>query len=134
MLKRTKDFGIIADGCSLHRLSKYESKHAICSFSGMMAANHQKHYRQMENVQVSVTFLTINFLDSPLVTETATTSIVQTSPLNEPRHDKTNKMNVRPAKPQISLDIRCPHEESLGPFLPTERTAKALIRLGVCPS
>ena len=25
---------------------------------------------------------------------------------NEPRHDKTNKMTVRPAKTQISLDIR----------------------------
>ena len=24
----------------------------------------------------------------------------------EPRHDKTNKMSVRPAKPQISLGIR----------------------------
>ena len=27
-------------------------------------------------------------------------------PENEPRHDKTNKMNVRPAKTQISLGIR----------------------------
>ena len=27
--------------------------------------------------------------------------------LSEPRHDKTNKMNVRPAKTQISLGIRC---------------------------
>ena len=26
--------------------------------------------------------------------------------LYEPRHDKTNKMNVRPAKTQISLGIR----------------------------
>ena len=39
----------------------------------------------------------------------------------EPRHDKTNKMAVRPAKTQISLDaqsdqsLRCPHEEALGP-------------------
>ena len=40
----------------------------------------------------------------------------------EPRHDKTNKMSVRPAKTQISLgirsvwsELRCPHEESLGP-------------------
>ena len=40
----------------------------------------------------------------------------------EPRHDKTNKMSVRPAKTQISLGIpqsdqilRYPHEESLGP-------------------
>ena len=39
----------------------------------------------------------------------------------EPRHDKTNKMSVRPAKTQISLasansdqSLRCPHGESLG--------------------
>ena len=25
---------------------------------------------------------------------------------NEPRHDKTNKMSVRPAKTQISLGVR----------------------------
>ena len=36
-----------------------------------------------------------------------------------PRHDKTNKMVVRPA-----------HEEILGLQLPIERTAKTLIRLG----
>ena len=40
----------------------------------------------------------------------------------EPRHDKTNKGSVRPAKTQISWasaqsdqSLRCPHEESLGP-------------------
>ena len=40
-----------------------------------------------------------------------------------PRHDKTNKMAVHPAKTQISLggsaqsdqSLRCPHEETLGP-------------------
>ena len=32
---------------------------------------------------------------------------------NEPQHDKTNKMNVRPAKPQISLGIRPVWSESL---------------------
>ena len=42
----------------------------------------------------------------------------------EPRHDKTNKVTLRPAKP---------HEETLGPQLPIERTAKTLIRLGRCP-
>ena len=31
---------------------------------------------------------------------------------NEPRHDKTNKMNVRPAKTQISLGIRPVWSES----------------------
>ena len=38
---------------------------------------------------------------------------------NEPRHDKTNKMSVRPAKTQTCTEsdqsLRCPHEESLGP-------------------
>ena len=37
----------------------------------------------------------------------------------EPRHDKTNKVTVRPAKTQISLGIK--------------RTADTLIRLGGCP-
>ena len=49
----------------------------------------------------------------------------------EPRHDKTNKMDVRPSKTDQSL--RCPHEESLGPYLPIKRTAKTLIKLGECP-
>ena len=31
---------------------------------------------------------------------------VLTKTINEPRHDKTNKRNVRPAKTQISLGIR----------------------------
>ena len=42
--------------------------------------------------------------------------------LNEPSHDKTNKMTVRPANTQISLasaqsdqSLRYPHEETLGP-------------------
>ena len=39
----------------------------------------------------------------------------------EPRHDKTNKMAVRPANTQQNgyapnlISLRCPHEESLGP-------------------
>ena len=55
----------------------------------------------------------------------------------EPRHDKTNKVSVRPAKTQISLvsaqsdqSLCCPHEESLGPSLPIKHTGKTLIRLG----
>ena len=32
--------------------------------------------------------------------------------INEPRHDKTNKMSVRPAKAQISLGIRPVWSES----------------------
>ena len=38
---------------------------------------------------------------------------------------------TKPTKSDQSL--RCPHEESLGPKLPTERTAKTLIRLDRCP-
>ena len=56
----------------------------------------------------------------------------------EPPHDKTNKMTVRQAKtdqpghlPSL-ISPRFPHEESLGPELPTERTAKTLIRPGGC--
>ena len=37
------------------------------------------------------------------------------------------------ASPQSDQSLRCPHEESLDPYLPTERTAKTLIRLGGCP-
>ena len=37
------------------------------------------------------------------------------------------------ASAQSDQSLRCPHEESLGPYLPTERTAKTLIRLGGCP-
>ena len=36
----------------------------------------------------------------------------------EPRHDKTNKMSMRPAKPghpPSLISLRCPHEESLAP-------------------
>ena len=34
------------------------------------------------------------------------------------------------ASAQSDQSLRCPHEESLGPKLPTERRAKTLIRLG----
>ena len=54
---------------------------------------------------------------------------------------KPTKWFVRPANTQNSLGIsaqsdqslHCPHEETLGPQLPIERTAKTLIRLGGCP-
>ena len=55
----------------------------------------------------------------------------------EPPRDKTNNVVVRPAKTQISLGIRpvwsvfvvCTKKG----WLPIERTAKALMRLGGCP-
>ena len=37
------------------------------------------------------------------------------------------------ASAQSDQSLRCPHEKSLGPRLPTESTAKTLIRLGGCP-
>ena len=49
----------------------------------------------------------------------------------EPPHDRTNKMACAPsedrsawASAQSDQSFRCPHEESLGPYLPTERTSK----------
>ena len=33
----------------------------------------------------------------------------------------------------ILISLHCPHKEILGPWLPIERTAKTLIRLGGCP-
>ena len=37
------------------------------------------------------------------------------------------------ASAQSDQSLRCPHEESLGPYLHIERTVKTLIRLGGCP-
>ena len=36
------------------------------------------------------------------------------------------------ASAQSDQSLRCPHQETLGPQLPIERTAKTLIRLGGC--
>ena len=51
---------------------------------------------------------------------------------NEPAHDKTKKNGMCAkrrlrsawASAQSDQSLRCPHEGSLGPLLPTERTAK----------
>ena len=47
----------------------------------------------------------------------------------EPPRDKTNKMEYAPSEdsdqpghPPSLISLRCPHDESLGPELPTERT------------
>ena len=60
--------------------------------------------------------------------------------LNEPRHDKPTKwvcaqrrLRSAWASAQSDQSLRCPHEETLDPKLPTERTAKTLIRLGGRP-
>ena len=59
------------------------------------------------------------------------------SVIHEPPHDKTNKMTCAPSEdsdqPGHPPSLISPHEESLGPELPTERTAKTLFRLGGCP-
>ena len=53
------------------------------------------------------------------------------------RMTKPTKWPLRPAETQTACasaqsdqSLRCPHEETLGPQLPIERTAKTLIRLG----
>ena len=58
----------------------------------------------------------------------------------EPSHDKINKMAFAPSKdsdqpghPPSLISLRCPLEETLGPKLPIECTAKNLIRQGGCP-
>ena len=57
------------------------------------------------------------------------------------RKKETNKQNGMCAQgrlrsawasAQSDQSFRCPHEESLGPYLPIERTSKILIRLGGC--
>ena len=46
---------------------------------------------------------------------------------------KERKRHVHSAKTQESdQSFRCPHEESLGPYLPTERTSKTMTWLGGC--
>ena len=59
---------------------------------------------------------------------------------NKPRHDKINKVTVRPAKTQFSLGIRPVWSESslcawrkLGSLATHWAQAKTLIRLGGCP-
>ena len=54
---------------------------------------------------------------------------------NEPQHDKINKLTCAPSKdsdqtghPPSLISLHCPHEETLGPKLSIERTAKTLIR------
>ena len=58
----------------------------------------------------------------------------------EPSHDKTNKMTCAPSEdsdqpghPPSLISLHCLHEEAVGPWLPIERLAKTLIRLGGCP-
>ena len=39
---------------------------------------------------------------------------------------KERKRHVLSAKTQSLISFRCPHEENLGPYLPTERTSKTM--------
>ena len=58
-----------------------------------------------------------------------------------PPHDKTDKNDLCTqgrlrsawASTQSDQHLHCPYEETLGPYLPIERTVKTLIRLGGCP-
>ena len=61
---------------------------------------------------------------------------------NHMGRNTTNQQSCLYAKRRLRLawasapsdqSLRCPHEESSGPFLPIERTAKIWIRLGGCP-
>ena len=53
--------------------------------------------------------------------------LVETNTTFETQHNKTNKTTFgHPSS------LRCPHEETLGPKLPTERTAKTPVRLRGC--
>ena len=45
---------------------------------------------------------------------------------------KQEKERKKTASAQSDQSFRCPREESLGPYLPTERTLKTMIRLGGC--
>ena len=58
-------------------------------------------------------------------------------PTIELQHDKTNKMAYTPSEdldqPGHPPSLISPREEALGPWVPTERTAKTLISLGGCP-
>ena len=59
--------------------------------------------------------------------------------INEPPHDKS-KTNAcapsedsdQPGHPPSLISLRCPHEETLGPEIPTERTANTLIQQNAC--
>ena len=60
--------------------------------------------------------------------------------IHEPPLDKANKMAIAPSEdidhpvhPPSLISLRCPHEQTLGPQLPIERTMKTLIRLAGCP-
>ena len=52
------------------------------------------------------------------------------SKINEPEQDKSNKMTGAPSKDSDQPGhLRCLHEETMGPKVPTEYTAKTLIKL-----
>ena len=48
------------------------------------------------------------------------------------RLKKTQAVSLGITSPQSAQNICCPHEESLGPLLPTERGAETLINPGRC--
>ena len=57
--------------------------------------------------------------------------------LFEPPHDKTNTMACAPSEDSDQtgwMSLCCPHEETLGPELPLERTARTPRRYFCCGS
>ena len=46
------------------------------------------------------------------------------------QNDTQRRLRSAFAAGQSDQSFRCPHEESLGPYLPNERTSKTMIRLG----
>ena len=95
---------ILAPQCSYYQFIQFVSK--VCP----------------SNLSVSISFLLSSFW----------------SIAYEPADDKTNKMTYAPSEdsdqpgqwPSL-ICLRCPHEESLGPHLPSAQ--RRLIRLGGCP-
>ena len=52
---------------------------------------------------------------------------------NQQNDSAPSEDSDQPGHSAILISLRCPHEQSLGQYLPTERTAKTLIRLGGYP-
>ena len=68
------------------------------------------------------------------VSEASSSSILATAWQNQESGCAPSKrLRSAWASAQSDQSLRCLHEESLGPLLPIERTAKTLIRLGGCP-
>ena len=107
----------------------------------MFQFRHRKRFCMILRYEYLISYRHVNFTQNPFP---SLYLLYQNqfflSMTNEPRHDKTNKLSVRPAKTQISLGIRpvwsesslCAHwvAKDQAFFM---RTTKTLIRQGGCP-